>query len=169
MKSDILTLFYLLPLVLLFAILFILIIKKARTRSIIVTAIVGIIIISLALPTYYIISFQMANGSKSFKTDDTLQVEKKLRDEFGDLSMDVEINRGWSSNILIESKQKLSDETYIAIQKRVESLLNEGLSDKIIQYCEKKYNSDFVPQKDRFSLIIEFNKEHAYNSALSLS
>jgi len=169
MKIEVLTLFYLPAFVLLFAILFILFRKKARTRSIIVTAIVGIIIISLAMPTYLTISFQMANESKTIKTADTLQVEKKLKEEFGNLSMDVVIIRGRSSNVLIESKQKLSEETYITIQKRVESLLNDGMSDQIIQSCEKKYSSDFVPQKDRFSLVIEFNKEQVYSSALSLS
>lgn len=83
-------------------------------------------------------------------------------------AMTITVNRGWTCETVIESKQELSNDDYQNIQSRLEEMLNDGLADKIVEYCKKKYNSSYLPKKDRFILEIKNNKDIAYSSRLNV-
>ena len=72
-------------------------------------------------------------------------------------------SRGNSACIYIKITQELSAEECENIKKQVVTILNTNrTADSIIEHCEKKYTSLFVPAKNRFDISIRYNDNVLY-------
>lgn len=167
MDSTLLLIIILTEIALLTLTIFFLTKKNAKRNTIIITVVAGIIFV-LSLPAYITISWGFANASKDIETNDINEAENLLKDEFGELSMNVISIRGWSCEIVIDYKKEADNENYKAIKSRLEKILNNGLSDKIIEFCKQKFKSSLVPKKDKFTLVIRNSKEILYNENFTI-
>ena len=166
-NSSLIIIVFLIEIALLLALLFFLKRSGAKRKSIVISMITGVIVISLAFPMYIGISLGLANSSKNIRTKDVIAAENLLKNEFDITSMNIIVNRGWHCRIVIKSKSEINN-NYQAITLKVENILNDGLSDKIIKYCEQKYNSSFIPRKERFAITFMNNQQVVHTRDLEV-
>lgn len=132
-------------------------VKRFRKKSIVIS-----VALLLLVAGIFIIPYNMAVSSKCVKTETIRTLEKNMKDRFHINSLKISISRGNKAYVEISVPDDFNTEAYQTIKEAV----TEDIIQHVIDYCKNNFKASFVPDRNRFVLLIQKSGKFVYQADL---